>query len=293
MASSDTPLLGLHVSPAGGLPKAIERGIERECEAIQIFTQSPRRWAPTDHSDESIAEFRQAQQDSPIKSVVVHALYLANAGTDDPDLREKSKIAITHSLRVGNQIGASGVVLHPGSAKTGDPVAAIKRCGEVLAECLNESENCRLLLEDTAGTGGTLGRSFEELKALYEAIGDDSRLGFCLDTCHLLASGYDVSSQDSLDHVLSEAEATFGLKNLGCIHVNDSQTPLGSQRDRHAPLGEGEIGPKGIAAALSEPRFKGLPMIFEGPGIEGKEPSLLDMQIMRDLQANGLNARGL
>jgi deoxyribonuclease-4 len=287
------PLLGLHVSPAGGLPKAVERGVERGCESIQIFTQSPRRWAPTNHSDESIAEFREAIAASPIQSVVIHALYLSNAATPDPELREKSLTAITHSLRVGDAIGAAGVVLHPGSAKDGHVGEAIERCGDVFQEALAESESCPLLLEDTAGAGGTLGRSFEELAALLEVSGGHERIGFCLDSCHLLASGYDVRTAEALDGVLADADAQFGLDRLRCIHVNDSQTPLGSNRDRHAPLGTGEIGEVGIAAVVSEPRFAGLPIIFEGPGIEGKEPMPADMEIMRRLRDEGRAARGL
>lgn len=291
--SSDLPLLGLHVSPAGGLPKAIERGVALGCESIQIFSQSPRRWAPTNHSEESIAEFREALAASPIQSVVIHALYLANAATPDPELREKSLAAITHSLRVGDAIGADGVVLHPGSAKDGDPAIGIENCGEVFKEALAESDHCPLLLEDTAGTGGTLGRSFDELHRLLEVSGGHERIGLCLDSCHLLASGYDVRTANALDAVLAEADASFGLDRLRCIHVNDSQTPLGSNRDRHAPLGEGEIGEEGIAAVLSEPRFGGLPVIFEGPGTEGKEPTAADMEIALRLRDQGRAARGL
>lgn len=291
--SSDLPLLGLHVSPAGGLPKAIERGVALGCESIQIFSQSPRRWAPTNHSEESIAEFREALATSPIQSVVIHALYLANAATPDPELREKSLAAITHSLRVGDAIGADGVVLHPGSAKDGDPAIGIENCGEVFKEALAESDHCPLLLEDTAGTGGTLGRSFDELHRLLEVSGGHERIGLCLDSCHLLASGYDVRTASALDAVLAEADASFGLDRLRCIHVNDSQTPLGSNRDRHAPLGEGEIGEEGIAAVLSEPRFGGLPVIFEGPGTEGKEPTAADMEIALRLRDQGRAARGL
>jgi len=290
---SDVPLIGLHVSPAGGLPNAVARGVERGCEAIQVFSQSPRRWAPTNHSDESIAAFREALADSPIRSVVIHALYLANAGTPDPELREKSLTAITHSLRVGDAIGADGVVLHPGSAKDGDVGEAIDRCGEVFREALAESDRCPLLLEDTAGAGGTLGRSFEELHRLLEASGGDERIGLCLDSCHLLASGYDVRTAEALDDVLRQADEAFGLERLRCVHVNDSQTPLGSNRDRHAPLGTGEIGEAGIAAVLSEPRFGGLPVLFEGPGIDGKEPSIADMEIARRLRDEGRAARGL
>src|SRR5271154_5564270 len=181
-------LIGAHVSPAGGLPKAIERGLQRGCRAIQIFNQSPRMWRPTTYSDEDVAAFREARCSSPIDAVLIHAVYLLNCASDDRDIREKSLASLTHSLRVGHAIGASAVVLPPGSAKRGALGEAIARAGETIREALAESEVCELHLENTAGAGGTLGRSFDELAQLLEAAGADRRLGVCLDSCHLLAS---------------------------------------------------------------------------------------------------------
>src|ERR1017187_8302993 len=159
-------LIGAHVSPAGGLPKAIERGVERGCRAIQIFNQSPRMWKPTVYREEDVAAFKQAMAASPIDAVLIHAVYLLNCASEDPDIRAKSLTSLTHSLRVGQRIGARGVVLHPGSAKTGNVQAAIARAGETIAEALAESQGCPLHLENTAGAGGTLGRSIEELAEL-------------------------------------------------------------------------------------------------------------------------------
>src|SRR5271154_5713680 len=156
-------LIGAHVSPAGGLPKAIERGIERGCRAIQIFNQSPRMWKPTAYRDEDVAAFREAMDASPIDAVLIHAVYLLNCASEDPDIRAKSLASLTHSLRVGAAIGAAGVVLHPGSAKQGDVGAAIARAGETIGRALADSapsaggEGCELHLENTAGAGGTLG----------------------------------------------------------------------------------------------------------------------------------------
>src|SRR4029077_15817860 len=174
-------LIGAHVSPAGGLAKAIERGSERGCQAIQIFNQSPRMWRPTAYGQEDFAAFREAMDPSPIDAVLIHAVYLLNCASDDPEIRAKSLASLTHSLRVGQAIGASGVVLHPGSAKTGDVGAAIARAGETIRAALADSEGWELHLENTAGAGGTLGRSFEELARLLEAAGSDKRLGVCLD----------------------------------------------------------------------------------------------------------------
>ncbi len=205
--------------------------------------------------------------------MLIHAVYLLNCASEDAEIRGKSLAALISALDAGAALGAVGVVLHPGSAlKAGGSVEkAIERAGAVIGEALEESADGGILhLEDTAGAGGTLGRSFEELAALIEAAGGGKRIGVCLDSCHLLASGYDIRTAQGLSDVLDEFDAIVGLDRLGSLHVNDSMTPLGSNRDRHVNLGEGEIGPEGIAAFLSEPRFDGLPVIFEGPGATGK-----------------------
>jgi deoxyribonuclease-4 len=193
---------------------------------------------------------------------------------------------------VGAALGARGVVLHPGSALKGEVGAAVARASEAIAEALAESEDCPLHLENTAGAGGTLGRTFEELAALIEAAGGDERLGACLDSCHLLASGYDIRTADGLSAVLDEFDRVVGLDRLGSLHVNDSATPLGSNRDRHANLGDGEMGRDGCAAFLSEPRFEGLACVFEGPGATGKGIEAADMENAFALRDAGLKARG-
>src|ERR1700760_3563422 len=162
-------LIGAHVSPAGGLDKAIERGTEKGCEAIQIFNQSPRMWRPTAYGEDDFAAFKKAMKPSPVKAVLIHAVYLLNCASEDAEIRDKSRASLIQSLRVGAGIGAAGVVLHPGSAKQGDVKQAIKRAGTVIKEALSETDRCPLHLEDTAGAGGTLGRSFEELAALLSA----------------------------------------------------------------------------------------------------------------------------
>jgi deoxyribonuclease-4 len=283
-------LIGAHVSNAGGLPHAVERGIERGCEAIQIFNQSPRMWRPTAYSEDDFAEFRDAMTASPIEAVIIHAVYLLNCATEDRDMREKTLVSLIQSLRVGAGIGAVGVVLHPGSAKKGEIGPAIKRAGTVIKEALAESERCDLLLEDTAGAGGTLGRSFEELESLLDASGGGKRLGVCLDSCHLFASGYDVRTGDGLAEIIDDFDRVVGLQRLGALHVNDSAVPLGSNRDRHAIMGEGELGEKGCAVFLSEPRFEKVPCVLE-TGRDHGAPAAGDVALAKKLRTRGRSAR--
>jgi deoxyribonuclease-4 len=284
-------LIGAHVSPAGGLPKAIERGVERGCRAIQIFNQSPRMWRPTTYREEDVAAFREAMAASPIDAVVIHAVYLLNCASDDPEIRAKSLASLTHSLRVGERIGAAGVVLHPGSAKTGDVGEAIARAGATIAEALAESEGCELHLENTAGAGGTLGRSFEELAALLDAAGGGPRLGVCLDSCHLFASGYDVRTVAGTASILREASRKLGRGTVRSLHLNDSQTPLASNRDRHANVGRGELGEQGAMAFLSAPALQKLPCILETPGENREGPSRAEVAYAMELRERGLQAR--
>ncbi|MBJ7473371.1 MAG: deoxyribonuclease IV, partial [Solirubrobacteraceae bacterium] len=276
-------LIGCHVSPAGGPHKAIERGVERGCTAIQIFNQSPRAWKPNSYDDAALAKFHQAQADSDIGAVLIHAIYLLNPGSEDPEIRQKSLASLSTSLQVGDAIGSAGVVLHPGSALKGPVPPAIERAGAVIAECLAASESCPLHLEITAGAGGTLGRTFAELAELIDAAGGSPRLGVCLDSCHLLASGYDVRSPEAVTAVVDEFEKELGLDRLGSLHLNDSQYPLGSNRDRHANLGEGEIGEIGIKAFLQEPRFQHLPCVLETPGPDGKGTAAEEIVYAREL----------
>ena len=283
-------LIGAHVSQAGGLEKAIERGVERGCSAIQIFNQSPRMWRPTAYGEDDFAAFREAMRASPVKAALIHAVYLLNCASEDREIRQKSLASLIQSLRVGEGIGAVGVVLHPGSAKTGDVGKAIKRAGKVISEALSESDRCRLHLEDTAGAGGTLGRSFQELADLLDAAGRDKRLGICLDSCHLYSSGYDVATPDGLRETLDECERTVGLDRLRSLHLNDSMTPLGSNRDRHAILGEGQLGEKGCANFLSEPRFEQLPCVLE-TGRDGGGPAAQDVAEALRLRKRGKASR--
>src|SRR5829696_6813387 len=266
-------LIGAHVSTAGGLVQAHERGVERGCQAIQVFNQSPRQWRPTSWKPNDIEEFLELMKSGPIESVTIHAVYLINPATKDREMRAKSAASLIHALSMGDEIGADGVVLHPGST-VGEPHdEALPRVGEMVRHALSESDRCRLLRE------------------LIDLAGGDKRIGICLDSCHLLASGFDITTADKLSRTIDRCFDVVGKRRLRCLHVNDSQTPLGSNRDRHAPPGDGELGARGCAAFLSEPRFEKLPAMFEGPGVEGHAAGKVDVDRMKQLRRNGLRAR--
>ena len=271
--------------------QAHQRGVERGCDAIQVFNQSPRQWRPTRWKDDDVAEFLSLMKGGPIKSATIHAVYLINPATKDREMRKKSAASLIHALRMGDEIRADGVVVHPGSTVGEPKEEALPRVGEMVRHALGESDRCRLLLENTAGAGNTIGRSFEELRALLDLSGGDKRIGICLDSCHMFASGFDITTADKLTDVLDRGLKLLGKRRLRCLHMNDSQTPLGSNRDRHAPPGDGEIGARGCAAFLSEPRFEKLPVLFEGPGKAGKAVEKVDIDRMRELRRNGLRSR--
>ena len=286
-------LIGAHVSTAGGLANAIERGSGLGCESIQVFHQSPRMWRPTRYGPSDFAEFREAMDNSPVDAVIIHAVYLINCATRDAEMRRKSLESLTHALRIGDGINSAGVVLHPGAQKGEPHGPSMKRASKVIAEALAETERCPLLLEQTAGHNGLLGRDFDETAALIEGAGGGERLGLCLDSCHLFVQGYDITDAEHLAGVLDEADEKVGLDRLGAVHVNDAAVPLGSCRDRHASIGKGEMGKKGLAAFLSEPRFEGLPATLETPGPEKKGPDRKEVAAAKRLRKAGLKARGL
>ena len=284
-------LIGAHVSTAGGVDTAVERGVALECDAIQIFNQSPRMWRPTAHKPEAIAAFNEAFAASRLGSVVIHAVYLINTTSADPEISEKSLASLTQSLRLGDAIGADGVVVHAGSRK-GEPLEeAIERSGEVVRAALAHSESCPLLFENTAGTQGPLGRNFDELARLVEAAGAGERIGVCLDCCHLFASGYDIVEPEGLTAVVDSYDDAVGLDRLRCLHVNDSRVPLGANRDMHANVGEGKMGELGISTFLSEPRFESLPALLETPGPDKKGADVEEVRTAKRLRDMGLEAR--
>jgi deoxyribonuclease-4 len=283
-------LIGAHVSTAGGLALAAERGVETASDAIQIFNQSPRMWRPTSYTDDDFTAFREAISESRIDSATIHAIYLINCASKEREIRAKSIASLTHALRVGDGIGANGVVLHAGACK-GEPLApSMKRAAKAIAAALSDSDSCPVLLENTAGTQGPLGRDFDELAGLVDLLDGDERVGICLDSCHLLASGFEIRTGEALEAVVAEFDAKVGLDRLRCLHLNDSKIPLGGNRDQHAVLGEGEIGERGLAVFLSEPRFEHLPTLIE-TGVDNGAPARADVETARRLRKRGKAAR--
>ena len=284
-------LIGAHVSTAGGLDKAVERGVELGCDAIQVFHQSPRMWRPTRYGNDDFEAFGDALAGSSIEAAVIHAVYLINCASREREIRRKSLTSLKQALRVGDGIGAGGVVLHAGARK-GQPYApSVRRAGKVIREALADSERCPILLENTAGTQGPLGRNFDELAELIDAAGGGRRLGACLDCCHLLAAGFEIRSREGLGQVIDEFDAKVGLDRLRCVHVNDSKVPIGANRDHHANLGQGELGRSGLRIFLSEPRFEELPALIETPGPDGKGPDRSEVRTAKRLRREGLKRR--
>ena len=261
-------LFGAHVSISGGIATAIDRAEELGCDAAQVFTQSPQMWKPTVRTPEELAQFRTQYEASTVRSVVCHALYLVNLGSTDREIRKKSVIALRASLETAAAIGAEGVMFHVGSHLGKGLGPALRRIVPPLRELLAlTTDKLWLLLENSAGAGGTIGRSVDELAVIAEKLDHHPRLGLCLDSCHWWASGVDITDADALDDALADIEGRMGPGRVRCLHINDAAVGLGSNRDRHASLGEGTIG-EGMATFLAHPLFQDIPAILEtsGPG---------------------------
>jgi deoxyribonuclease-4 len=262
--------IGGHVSSSGGIHTAVDRAEEFGCEAVQIFTQSPRMWRPTNHDPANIERFKERVAEVGLQGVVCHALYLVNLSAADDAIYEKSVVALKSSVDVACKIDADAVIFHVGSHLGAGFEKGLERVVPALLHCAEScSEKTWLLIENTAGAGGTIGRSVEELAALVEALDRHPRIGICLDSCHLWASGYDVTDRAALDALLDQVDREIGLDRLRALHVNDSKTPLGSNRDRHDNIGDGLMG-DGLGVFLSHPRLQGLPALLEVPGPDNR-----------------------
>jgi deoxyribonuclease-4 len=284
-------LIGAHVSSAGGLDRAVERAEELGAESMQIFNQSPRMWRPTKYTEENFAAFRERLAAGPVEAVFIHAVYLINVASDDSEVSRKSLESLTHALAVGDAIGAGGVIVHPGSGRGQKPATTFKQLGRAFKEALARTERCPLLFENTAGAGFTIGRTFEELAKVIAVSGSGRRLGACLDSCHLLASGYEIREPETLSAVVDDFGRQVGLDRLVALHLNDSMTPLGSNRDRHAILGEGEIGEDGLRVFLGEKRFRELPALLE-TGPDGHGPDKRQVDIAKRLREEAGAGKG-
>ncbi|MDQ3067578.1 MAG: deoxyribonuclease IV [Actinomycetota bacterium] len=274
-------LHGAHCS--GGIKGALDHAIEIGADAVQLFAQSPRMWRFPAHAEEDLARFRERRADAGIGSVLVHALYLCNLATADEVIYEKSVNTMSATVDAACALEADGVVFHVGSHLGAGLEAGVERCVPALREVLERcSERTWLLLENSAGAGGTIGRSIDELGILVDALDRHPRLGICLDSCHLYVSGVDVGDPDTVAAMLAEVDERIGLDRLRALHVNDAATPLGSNRDRHANVLEGELGEQ-LGAFLAHPAVQGLPAVMETPGPEGHGPDRAEVQKLRDL----------
>ncbi len=280
-------LIGGHVSASGGIDKAVDRGEAIGCDSLQVFTQSPRTWRPTNHDPASLERFRARRAEAGIATggVLCHALYLCNLATPDDAIYEKSVAALRNTMEVARAIGADGVVFHVGSHLGSGFEHGLERVLPALEQVLELcSDETWLLMENSAGAGGTIGRSVEELATIFERLGKHPRLGVCLDSCHLFVSGVDVTDPAALDACLDEVDATIGLDRLRALHVNDSAAPLGSNRDRHANMLEGLLGEQ-LGVFLGNPRLQGLPAVLEVAGPDNHGPDANEIRKAKELHA--------
>jgi len=277
-------LIGAHTSASGGLDKALERMQEMGADALQLFTQSPRTWRPTNHKPETIERFK-AERARLGVPVFAHALYLVNLASLDDDQYRKSIETMCITMDVTCAIEADGVIFHIGSHHGAGFESALERVAVAIEEIL-EHTNKRtwLLMENAAGSGGAIGRSLEELAALYERLDKHERLGICLDSCHLYVSGWDITDRSEVDRLVSELDSGIGIGRLRALHVNDAKAPLGSNRDRHENIGEGTMGEK-LGVFLAHPAFQSLPALLETPGVDGHGPNADQVQKLRELHA--------
>jgi deoxyribonuclease IV len=280
--------IGAHLSSAGGLHKAVDRAEAAGADSLQVFTQSPRTWRPTNHDPATFERFRERRAEVGLAGVLCHALYLCNFAAPNDEVYEKSVAALRNTMEVACAIGAEGVVVHVGSHLGSGLDAGLERVVPAMEQVLELcSDETWLLMENSAGAGGTIGRSVAELAVLYERLGGHRRLGVCLDSCHLYVSGVDVTDAAALDALLDELDDSIGLDRLRALHVNDSAAPLGSNRDRHANIGEGLLGER-LGVFLGNPRLQGLPAVLEVAGPENKGPDANEVRKAKELHARAI-----
>ena len=283
------------MSIAGGLPRAVERARAAGCDTLQIFTKSSGQWRARPLPAAEIEEFKRLSAEMDIRPVMAHASYLINLGTPDVTLWDQSRAALGEELDRAEALGLLGLVLHPGSYTTSTEEDGLARITEGLVAVLasRRDQQTRLLLEHTAGQGTNLGYTFEQLETIIggvERSGRASRIGVCLDTCHLLAAGYDLGSQTGYADTMGRLDACVGLDRLQAIHLNDSKTPLGSRVDRHAHIGSGHVGLEAFRRLLTDSRLDQVPMVLETPKDRSRKPAgieadPMDLENLRTLRA--------
>jgi deoxyribonuclease-4 len=280
------------MSVAGGLPFAIARAQVHQCEALQIFTKNANQWRARPLGPEEITAFRKAATDTGIQPIVSHASYLINIATTNPVLRAQSLAALDEEVDRAEALRLMGVVLHPGARMAASEDEAIALVVGALTEVIaaRPEGKTMILLEHTAGQGTAMGASFEQIAAMLHGVGHKERLGVCLDTCHLLASGYDICSEDGYRETFERFDELIGFDRLMVFHLNDSKKPCQSRVDRHEHIGKGCIGLEPFRRLVNDPRFDQLPMLIETEKTEGREkmkivPDPLDVMNLDTLRS--------
>jgi deoxyribonuclease IV len=265
------PILGAHVDSSGGLHLAYERAKAMGAEAIQVHPTPPGFWGSPKLDENRIANFKEAAARHGHPPFYFHAVYLINLAGDDPTLRQRSESTLAGYLKAADELGVDGVIFHTGSHKGGGFEARLPQITQHLQHVLERADpkRARLLIENNAGLGGCVGAKFEEITQMLDALDNDPRVSVCFDTCHAFASGYDERGAAEVKKTVDELDRVVGLKKIEVIHCNDSVTGLASNRDRHANIGDGQIGEEGFRALLHEPRLAKLPFILEVPGAGG------------------------
>lgn len=261
------PRFGAHLSIAGGLPRAVDRAVATGCDALQIFTKSTGQWRARELPDDEVRAFRRKADAAQLSPRVAHASYLINLGTPEPALRARSIAGLGEELDRAERLGLDGLVLHPGAAVGGTEDDGLRLVAEAAAAVLKarRRQRVKLLFEHTAGQGSSLGWRFEHLRTLIERLDGTPRVGVCLDTCHLLAAGYDWRSPSGYRRTFDAFGALVGFERLAVMHLNDSKKPCGSRVDRHAHIGQGEIGTIAFRRLVNDPRVERLGMVIETP----------------------------
>ena len=271
------PRIGAHMSVAGGLPRAVERAVVHRCESLQIFAKNASQWRGREIPAAEVREFRAKVKASGIWPVVSHGSYLINLATTNRTLRRQSLAAMGDEIDRAEALGLLGVVLHPGCYTAGSEAAALQLIADGLLELLRARRRGKtiVLLEQTAGQGTALGATFEQLASIMAKMNDHRRVGVCLDTCHLLAAGYDLTSDEGYASTFAQFERLIGLERLRAFHMNDSKKALGSRVDRHEHIGRGFVGLDAFRRIVNDTRFRDLPMMLETPKTEGRRPGLI------------------
>lgn len=285
-------LFGAQIRQAGGLLAALRRAEAMGAQVMQVFPQSPRQWRYPEANAGRARTFADLWPASgTVRRVVCHAPYLINLGSADAEIYERSCACLTQNLQAAGAMGASGLVVHLGSHLGAGLEARLDVIAAGLRRALDASD-CPLLLENTAGAGGTIGRSFDELAQVIVHAGADPRLGVCLDTQHAWAAGMSFATVDEADALVEEIDRTFGVARLACLHVNDSKVRRGAGLDRHENVGRGAIGRPAFRALLGHPRLQGLPAVLEVPGTDDQGPDARELAAVRRLHADGVRLRG-